>query len=408
MRREVMTMKIHEAPFPIGAWVYASIDHFDEDRVEEWRELGLTLTLSPSFTTAPDDIAHMRRILDWSQARGIRLILYDPRTMDYRAADYETQARAALADFGDHPATAGFFVHDEPKKEDTAPVIAACNTLRRLRPDLEPFVNHFPCMDSTLGVIGFPTWPEYLDHFIRASGVTVASYDCYEQMGSEEGIAVYYRNLELYRSAAERNGIVFWNTICSVAHFDFRLPTEDDIRWQFYTSLAYGCKGILYFFVYMREPHNNYRLAPVDEFWQRTPLFDSLRRVNRGCLRYWGDLLPRWRLKTVAHWPKAPVAETRTWQPGKTVASVAAARPHVLISEFEGPDGESYVMVVNDSQTQTNYITIGFRGDVQPYVRSWNHAGEERRNVVCRDGSSLHDQHYAPGQAMVFRLEPAT
>jgi hypothetical protein len=81
---------------------------------------------------------------------------------------------------------------------------------------------------------------------------------------------------------AKRAGVPFWTTILSVGHYNYRCPSEDDIRWQFNSAIAYGAQGILYFFFYMRDPNDNYRLAPVDEFWDRTPLFDSLKRTNKG------------------------------------------------------------------------------------------------------------------------------
>ena len=62
----------------------------------------------------------------------------------------------------------------------------------------------------------------------------------------------------------------FWNTILSVGHHAHRCPNLDEIRWQFNTTVASGANGILWFFYYVREPFQNYRLSPVDEHWDRT------------------------------------------------------------------------------------------------------------------------------------------
>ena len=61
--------------------------------------------------------------------------------------------------------------------------------------------------------------------------------------------------------------IGFWN---------YRCPNEDDFRWQLNTAIAHGAKGILWFFFYMRYPHDNARLSPIDEHWKRTETFQWL------------------------------------------------------------------------------------------------------------------------------------
>jgi hypothetical protein len=93
--------------------------------------------------------------------------------------------------------------------------------------------------------------------------------------------------------------------VLSVPHFVYRAPSYDDLRWQFNTSLASGAQGILWFFYYMREPHGNYRLAPIDENWDRTPAWHDLRRLHQDFHRRYGDLFLRLVSTRVAFYPKA-------------------------------------------------------------------------------------------------------
>ena len=138
---------------------------------------------------------------------------------------------------------------------------------------------------------GADTWPNYLDEFCQKSNADLLSYDCYSQMGpGEKGWENYFENLRLYREAALRNGIPFWNSILSVGHFAYRSPNFDELRWQFNTTIASGAHGVLWFFYYMREPHVNYRLALVDEHWNRTPTYDDVRRIQKTFHRFYGDL----------------------------------------------------------------------------------------------------------------------
>ena len=66
--------------FPIGFWNYAPIAVFDEAKIQEWQDAGMTLTMGPEYEATPENIAHMKQILDWAAARHIKLIICDPRT----------------------------------------------------------------------------------------------------------------------------------------------------------------------------------------------------------------------------------------------------------------------------------------------------------------------------------------
>jgi len=52
--------------FPIGFWNYAPIQVFAEAKVQEWQDAGMTLTRGPEYTPTPENIEHMKRILDWA------------------------------------------------------------------------------------------------------------------------------------------------------------------------------------------------------------------------------------------------------------------------------------------------------------------------------------------------------
>ena len=86
---------------------------------------------------------------------------------------------------------------------------------------------------------------------------------------NESSGAIYHQNLAVYRNASLKHGIPFWcalseapgtggcmmltggwarrNYFNSMVFGGKRDPTEAQIRWQVFTSLAYGAKGVLYF-----------------------------------------------------------------------------------------------------------------------------------------------------------------
>src|SRR6478672_1925525 len=89
----------------------------------------------------------------------------------------------------------------------------------------------------------------------------------------------YWTNLEAVRNAALKHDLIFWNIVLSVAHFNYREASAADLRFEAYTSLAYGARGLSYF-TYFCPSVGNYRLAPVDQFNHETPTWSALQSVN--------------------------------------------------------------------------------------------------------------------------------
>ncbi len=396
--------------FPIGFWNYAPIEVFDEEKVQEWADAGITLTMGPEFSVTPENVARMNRILDWAYARGIRVIICDPRTRARNPLpeDFQKQVRAAMADFALHRGTFGFHILDEPDVALFQPVCDAARIVKQAAPNLHPFVNLLPWHPGVNPRVGFDDWQAYLDAFAKTSGVAFLCYDCYSQMNPEKsGWPMYFKNLNDYREAAKRNGIPFWNTILSVGHFNYRCPSEDDIRWQFNTSIAYGAQGFLYFFFYMRAPHDNYRLSPIDEFWDKTPTFDSLKRVNRGFIKRYGRLFLDLDFVKAMQWPE-PVTGCLPFEADDVVREVRAeAQCPVIVSRFSDAQGRPWVALVNNSTTENAYATLVFNGaNTKVYQMNWSNQETEAGSSPADGGVSV--SHWLmPGQMEVYRVAPA-
>lgn len=392
--------------FPIGFWNYASIEVFDEAKIQEWADAGITLTMGPEYAATPENVARMRQILDWSNQRGIKVIVCDPRTRSRTPlpADFAQRAAEAARDFADHPALFGFHILDEPGKEDFQACCDAVRVVKQAAPETSPFVNLLPWHMGAGARVGYDDWGVYLDDFVKQSGVEFLCYDCYSQMNpGKSGWGMYFRNLREYGAAAKRADIPFWTTILSVGHFNYRCPSEDDIRWQFNTAVAHGAQGILYFFFYMRAPHENYRLSPVDEFWDRTPVFESLKRTNRGFTKRYGRLFLDLQLVKAMQYPEAPEG-CDLFAPDDVVAQVDSSCP-LLISRFADPQGRPWIAVVNNTVDTNTLARISFRGaNSIAFQMSWEN--KETAAALRKEEASATASHWlAPGQMEVYRVD---
>ncbi|NLC58419.1 MAG: hypothetical protein GX774_16420 [Armatimonadetes bacterium] len=412
--------------YPISFWSYTNLKehgrYMDEAEVEEWADAGFTVPQSPSFdANDPAQKAHIQRLLNWARERQMKLILCDPRCRaqpgpngdwSQMPPDYADGIRAAVKDFGSHPATFGFHVGDEPDAAMKETFFRCYRVQKEVAPHLFPFANLLPWWPGAEERAGTDTWPNYLDEYVRDSNADLISYDYYGQMvPGEDGWNGYYENLRLYREAMWRNGVPFWNTLLSVGHFRYRCPNYDEIRWQFNTTVASGAHGVLWFFYYMRQPHANYRLSPVDEHWDRTQTYYDIRRVQKSFHRFYGDLFTRLVSTRVTFHPKA-YGNGEVFKPNGIVSQILAPEGHpVLLGEFVDLQGRRYVMLVNNSMTESAKIGLTFPGqDVK--VFSWNWSGAEYEgDAYCADGQSRDEKgltihHWlAPGQEAVYRVQ---
>lgn len=128
--------------------------------------------------------------------------------------------------------------------------------------------------------------------------------DHYALLGDGTVGAGYFRNLETMRAEALRSNLPFWNIVLSAAHYNYADPTDAGLRFQLYTTLAYGARGISYF-TYFTPNIGNYRLGPIDQFGHKTATWDMLRNVNLQLHRI-GPAYVKLRSLGVFHYPDVP------------------------------------------------------------------------------------------------------
>jgi len=405
--------------FPIGFWNYTNLTehgkYMDEAEVEEWADAGFTVTMSSNFDISkPEQIQHMHRMLRWADKHGMKLILCDPRTYAPQTVseDHKKQIAAALAEFKDSPGFFGFHIGDEPGANSND-FFKAYRMTKEAAPRFHPFANLLPYWPGAEKHVGYPSWPEYLDAAVQKGKMDFLCWDCYAQMNPGiSGWNMYYENLRLYREAAWRNGVPFWTTILSVGHFRYRCPNYDELRWQFNTAICSGANGILWFFYYMRQPHANYRLSPVDENWDRTQTYYDIRRFQKDFHRHYGDLFLHLAPTRVTFYPE-PFGGGKAFTPNALVSEVRPDKEGhpLLIGEFVDIQGRRYVMLVNNSTTESVRAMLAFPGeDVK--IHSWNWYGKEYEggayaaDSLERKDNGIQVWHWlAPGQEVVYRVD---
>lgn len=369
--------------FPIMAWNSAPND---PAVLKKMRDCGLTVA---GFVTP--------KALDACQAAGLKAIVSDPRCANYDWTHVdENVARSNITslvkEVGKHPAIYGYYLRDEPTSSFFPGLAKVAAQIHELDPGKWAYINLFPDY-ANAEQLGASSYEEYIEKFIATCKPTVLSYDNYSLMDDGSLRDGYWQNLEAMRDASVKHNIPFWNIVLSVAHFSYREPTAADLRFEVYTTLAYGGRGIAYF-CYFAPQVGNYRSAPIDQFGNETQSWQWMQNVNLQVAKLAPTLL-QLTSDDVYHFGKIPAG---CHAPGKKSLLKDSGDSDFMCGDFTHSDGSRYILMVNKNVMKSRVCSPQFRiapksaQKISPYTgASVPFAGEQ--------------VWVAPGQGTLLKLE---
>ncbi|AMV40298.1 hypothetical protein [Planctomyces sp. SH-PL62] len=372
-----------EAFFPLMAWNHAPNDPAVLKRM---RECGLTVAgfVEPAA-------------LDACRDAGLKAIVSDARTAGYDWAKVDPavarpRVESLIREVKDHPAVFGYLLRDEPSAAVFPGLAVVADAIRELHPGAWPYINLLPNYADP-GQLGTPDYESHLKAFVETCHPPILSYDHYALFDGGGLRPSYFANLESMRRAGLEHQIPFWNIILTTSHFNYRESTSADIRFQVYTSLAYGARGIAYF-TYFSPAIGNFRMGPIDQFGNETPTWAKLQNVNLQVARLAPTLL-KLRSDAVYHFGEVP---TGGQAPGEQ-SLVESIEGPMLVGEFTHEDGSRYVMIVDKSFTESVACRPKFRTPPSKIEQVSPYSGA----LQSYDGENI---WLAPGQGVLLRLTP--
>jgi hypothetical protein len=344
--KETMTM-LQPEEFAILPWSWIPADREVLDGI---RACGFNL----AGFVAPE-------ALDAVQAAGLKAIVSAAETnvgdAEAGLADDEVQRRvkALVGLVGQHPATFGYYLRDEPSAAVYPGLARWAAAYAGAHPAALAYINLFPNYASA-AQMGVATYEEYLSRYVATVKPRFVSYDHYALMDDGSLRGGYFQNLEAVRRVALASGIPFWNIVLGNAHFHYAEPSPAGLRFQLYTTLAYGGRGIS-FFTYLTPDVGNYRLAALDQFGHRTPTWDMLRQVNLQLHRL-GPTYLQLSSQNVFHHGQVPEG-CRDLGSSQLLARLDGG--NLLVGEFAGPGQREAVMVVNKDLARSTAFELEFK-----------------------------------------------
>ncbi len=358
-----------------GFWNYVESGVMGKEAVRDWADLYCTLPMSFVFDPKIHKKSDMLEILDECEKCGMKLIICDKRTHfrtlnEVGEAAFTAGVKAAYDDFGRHPAAFGFFVGDEPSFEEKDLFIRAFQIVGQNTPNRDNFGNLLPYWgggsdyDMLVGAAE-SVHTEAVEEIIQKGGATLIGYDQYSQCLNEAhnrecGINSYFYVLDQYRKNTEKYGIPFYTSLLACGHWGYRTPTEDDIRWQIYTALAHGARGIIWFHLYQYEVGGSYVDLPlIGKDRLRTPTFEAIRRQQYIFNEFYREKLDPLRVTDVYH-------VGHLYDPNHRFCADDILQdvngkfsyPTILTYYKHTETGEKWLSVVNAHQRLSNRITL--------------------------------------------------
>lgn len=329
--------------FGIGFWVAPQTDQNIDARYAEIAEANFTFVIGLCGGASPAPVPEQ---LALCTKHGLRAII--------------TPGSTTPDQLPDGPALWGYALMDEPNAGQFAELSGKVAAIRAARPGKLAFINLFPDY-ATPEQLGTKTYAEHVSRFMKEVNPDVLSMDHYPSFRPDaDGRANYCRNLEVMRNESLAAKVPFWNFFNTMPYGSHTDPTEAQLRWQIFTSLAYGAKGVMYF-CYWTPRGDEFPKggAILTADGRRTRHYDQARRINAG-LKHLGPTLMQLTSSGV-HRVKPKQAKPDALE-GSALKTISDG--DYLIGSYQHTDGRRAVLLCNYDITYSAWPTVTF--DVEP------------------------------------------
>jgi hypothetical protein len=222
----------------------------------------------------------------WRQTHGAGLRFQFKNPLISAASLDDPAKLASLNDLIDQfqacPGAYSYFIAGEPNASDFSSLKRISDHICARDPNHLTYINLYP-NNAGSNRLGTSTYAQHLSQYINKLNPQLLSYDHYvfrASAGTPYDQSEYFHNLAQIRSTAQAAGIPFMNVIqnCNWDSSHSRVPTNNQLRYQATTSLAYGASAISWFNV-VGSPGNG-GVFDSDTF-SPTPTYWAIAPINR-------------------------------------------------------------------------------------------------------------------------------
>ncbi len=321
----------------------------------------------------------------------------------------------------------GILLTDEPSIHVAGKMEEAIACIRECSPDMDIFVAMLPaygviqdfdasCTQETYKNVdvSYERKEHCYKEYVKRYGQMVGefSFDHYAFLGNENEklCPVFYRNLEVVAQLGKENGFPISITLQAFrmdAGYEpetgkgkevFRLPTYEDMRYQLYSSLAFGVKRIGYFTFWQHYNEGSREAFPTamivydeaeEKGYRKTSIYDDVKKVNDQILQFDHVFLRyEWKGSRLVRKSDDPNMTFAVCDYQDEVLNNVTATRDLLIGYMENPEDErvAYWVVNAHNPYYYEWNEVEFTCKGATHIQYYR-AGKEYNTALNEDGS---------------------
>ena len=340
-----------DAPFIISYWCGPTKEQTNLERIKEIAECGFTVAQSPNLWEPydPQQEKFNLQFLDLCKEAGIKAFIYDGRIIKgghwekFQPTDLpeiHKDLDAILTAYSKHPALMGMVLGDEMGADAHPRLGAVTQYLLKKDPSHLPYYNLLPNYANTP-----KSYERLVADYLKVVNPALFSWDAYWQMHEDNEPRYYFDNLETVRRECLKTKTPFNQIIVSLAHMGYRECSEGDLRWQVWTSLAYGSRGIQYF-TYVHVPGMATGNSPglLSKEMKRDRKWFYVQKINQHIAKLGPTLV---KLTSTGVYHTNPTVGTIPLLPEAPVKKAEGG--NLVIGCFKDASGKVYILPTNNS-----------------------------------------------------------
>lgn len=266
----------------------------------------------------------------------------------------------------------GWFLRDEPK----------INDLQLLKKEYDQFYKADPdnlVMINLVGVIEkdftgkFTVFKNYLEYIQDLFKPQVWSYDYYPISTDKYGkvkinYEQFYSDLEDFYAISKQTQRPFWAYCESMEYktswYGRPAATEEYLRFEAFSALAYGAQGIVYWTYGMRKSYSyeKYLSALVNLNGKKTKAWYAAQKVN-GEIKKYNDVFFESKVLDIRHTGNQNYKGTRKLSGNfGPIKSIKSGNSGVIVSRIENKN-KSYIVIVSRDISKKQNLEIALETD---------------------------------------------
>ncbi len=259
-----------------------------------------------------------------------------------------------------HPATAGYFLRDEPNTESFAELGQWAKRIRATDDAHFCYLNLLPTYAS-LEALKADSYRDYVHRFDQEVPLQLLSFDHYPVVGRTLR-PDYYENLEIFSDEARLAGKPFWAFAGDRARSVSDPGSGPDAVADVQQPGLWGPGAAVFYLLDSgKEPELNFHHGPIGLDGKRTDVYDKVTELNREIKALTGVFLGAKVLSVRHTGDTIPRRELLRWRSCPRRSKLQTTGTGAVVSELQNGDNRFLVIVNRDFNDRMQWISNSIR-----------------------------------------------